>query len=1239
MFATARRWLTMTLQRFQGIPKLTETIVSQVISGRLRFAQYVDPKEGETPAMRNSYRTLAKEPTVKCNLDTLVGGVAAGEIDVPPTDKSPRAAEVAEFCKDLIANCRDGIIGIAQAIIGNGMIEGYVVAEPKWEVEKFGRWKGKIVLDQLKPKPTDDYWFEVDKFWNVTGIVSRFNQEVYPTSDFVYWRHHGGYTNNPHGTSLLRAVYRSAWMLDTVWKLRGIGLERYTLPVIIAKYPMNNDPVKIAMEAAVKRLKATGYGMIPQEAAVEPLQMAQRGTADFEAAVKDLKEDICIGMVGGSLQTLQGYTPGGRGSSKEHAGIVDNRVWMYANQLCEVIYRQILTPAVHWNYGTDTPVPKPVLGGLNDDEIKKSLDLDEQLQRMGYPVSISGVSERVRRSPATTPEDTLKAPQAAQPGSGGLGGLFGGPGGDNGPPSQPSGGTPPPKPPVPAIDPSKPPEPSTPKEDFSDKRNSPAVVIINQGQPQTFSGQAYRQFSAQDWTGPQTGPHGGVYWTNNRSGVKVYQRENPGGSDDHEQTHDHEGNTTAAGNPNVRVDRPPGHAQSSATGTDQAGNTGGQAVASNTPPIATDTPARQRLRPVPEDWATPVIPGQPVRPDAQGNPTWNQATSTGLPRARPIIDEIRRLFRAPDNITAEDVERVRGMIANTRGRDALYTLSVATGTAGSMNAGVVAGNVAQAIRPGSAAGTPTPAPTPRPRRTPPPPEVQPAGNKLVVTTRAANNFTPAQHKAIAENMKAFIPDWDTRTQGITPGQALLTMVGAPNDVKGHHVTIETGNANSPGVRIRIYGDGVAMTRHIGKDSAGPYIKNDYFELSGDKKGGGTGLDCFNRQVEAARQLGFTRIKTHAAGDYSSARSGDFNGYYTWPLFGYDMPLAGVQSSIKQKAEEKFPGVRTVRDIFDKPGGADWWLVNGGNLFTAEFDLKDNSRSMQALAGYKAVTAEKAAQRKAVLDNATLEPGKAKHAGQEYDVVKNREGVIELRKTGSSDVKAFAYVKSTNPAYARLKAVAKDASPPPPPSSSNPQPQPSSRSSIGSHQDEHVLNVGDLTMSEDRLNDMSQTDASNWRARVAMAAIQGHIQAPQPGDKFMFNGAPATVVSVERTGAGPVARWKVQGDANERSYTLGMPALIANGLRPRVLRPGDLRGSPTNQADINAYRYRISDAMTSGELQPQVGDLVGAGVKIVDVNRSGPHGRPRFAISRNGGRPETGIAPSALVERGWRPRAS
>lgn len=85
------------------------------------------------------------------------------------------------------------------------------------------------------------------------------------------------------------------------------------------------------------------------------------------------------------------------------------------------------------------------------------------------------------------------------------------------------------------------------------------------------------------------------------------------------------------------------------------------------------TKSEKRYKPKPEGWGEEIIPG--VKPSG----LWNIGTSGGYKRAKPLIDEVKRLYADPEKVTADDVRKLAEHILYTSGRDALYALAQATG--------------------------------------------------------------------------------------------------------------------------------------------------------------------------------------------------------------------------------------------------------------------------------------------------------------------------------------------------------------------------------------------------------------------------------------------------------------------------------------------------------------------------------------------------------------------------------
>lgn len=404
-----------------------QKMVQLAIDGSIPFRPYADPKEGESAAMRAAYRSMAKEPAVRACLDTLVQSISSLDLETIPGEESDKGNEIATFCNDLITQSDEGILGIAEAILLPGYEEGYSISEAVWRPETYGKYAGKRMLKQVKPKPSDVYWLEVDKFLDVTGIRSTLTTQLFSPDEFIHFRNQPK-NNYPTGVSVLRACYRACWMLDTAWKFRAIAMERYSLPLLIGRYPLGRTNVQKALYETLKKARGAGVMTIPEEAMVEAITLAARGTADFEAGIRDLKEDIAIAILGGSLQTLVGYGAS-RGDTSQHAAQGELRVWRGSVALAQAIRHQLYKPAVLHNYGPSEPIPTPVLGGVNEGEVIKGLEIDERMQRLGWKHSKSAMGKRTRRTWADSPDDELVPPQAAaaappqQPGGGGLGAI------------------------------------------------------------------------------------------------------------------------------------------------------------------------------------------------------------------------------------------------------------------------------------------------------------------------------------------------------------------------------------------------------------------------------------------------------------------------------------------------------------------------------------------------------------------------------------------------------------------------------------------------------------------------------------------------------------------------------------------------------------------------------------------------------------------------------------------------
>ena len=177
-------------------------------------------------------------------------------------------------------------------------------------------------------------------------------------------------------------------------------------------------------------------------------------------------------------------------------------------------------------------------------------------------------------------------------------------------------------------------------------------------------------------------------------------------------------------------------------------------------------------------------------------------------------------------------------------------------------------------------------------------------------------------------------------RAVTPAQ-LGDLVGAPPGSR-----VRVASRSSDEFRIYLNGPGYEATRTVTRKANGDLvIHNDEFRTQ--KTGTGLGLSIFAGQVETAAKLGVARIDTYAA------RGPTWNGYWTWPRFGYDGPIPARNVP---NLPPSLAGATRMSDLFRTKEGRDWWSKNGQSLDLI-FDLTEGSLSRKVLAAYQA---EKAA---------------------------------------------------------------------------------------------------------------------------------------------------------------------------------------------------------------------------------------------------------------------------------------
>lgn len=396
--------------------RVVEKIRTAMLGGQLQFLPWLDNLTEETQEVRDNYRKMLREPTLKAALLTKVLAVASLDVQVHPEDKlDAEAQRQAEFDRHALQRIKGGARKIIWSVFSGGLVDGFSVSEKVWTTEDRGKWLGKWVWGNLKAKDTRGLQLAADEFRNVVGVrgTSHNNSRIYEAQDFVIWSYLS-FFENPGGMSDFRAPYRAYWIKDSTWQLRGLHLDKFTGPYLKGTYAGTEQ--KAALEAALEEAKASNWVTVPAGVLVDVIQLSTRGTTDFEAAIRDCDREMLIGTLGAYLQIMEGQVSNGRGDTKVHKETSELFQWMLAAEAGDILTEMVWELNV-LNFA-DPKRNRVTLGGVSEQELEASARVDKALQEIGLKLSKKATYEKYGRQEPEDEADVLQAPQQGFPAGG-----------------------------------------------------------------------------------------------------------------------------------------------------------------------------------------------------------------------------------------------------------------------------------------------------------------------------------------------------------------------------------------------------------------------------------------------------------------------------------------------------------------------------------------------------------------------------------------------------------------------------------------------------------------------------------------------------------------------------------------------------------------------------------------------------------------------------------------------------
>jgi hypothetical protein len=416
------RWARMTAERVRN----------WVAGGMLAFPPWLDNYTEETEAHRRAYRQMFAEPVVHAATMANVYSVAELEVQTHPQDpEDPREQEAAEFVGHALRTARGGVVGLVTALLTGALIDGWSLVEPVWEPVTEGKYRGKWAWRAVKAKDVRHLTPLVDGFLNVIGIRSQaglLGLRVFDPADFLVYRNLSLF-ESPRGLSDYRAAYRAWWIMATAWRLRALGLERWSQPSLKGTYT-DEGQHRQALEAALAGYQANTWLTVPLGCTVDAIDIANRGESDFKSAIADLREEMAITCSYATLTILTSAQTNPRGDSEVQKTTTQLKQWGLAANVGAVLTEQAAPPLTRLNY-PGVPPCTVTLGAVDEGALSARLRNDTGLVKdLGLKLSRKESYRYYGRQQPAGPDDELGGPPAPKPPPGGNGtgnGAAGGP--------------------------------------------------------------------------------------------------------------------------------------------------------------------------------------------------------------------------------------------------------------------------------------------------------------------------------------------------------------------------------------------------------------------------------------------------------------------------------------------------------------------------------------------------------------------------------------------------------------------------------------------------------------------------------------------------------------------------------------------------------------------------------------------------------------------------------------------
>ncbi len=322
----------------------------------------------------------------------------ADQVGKSPRIKEELAEKTHEYCLEVLGEMEGletVLCHLAEAI---GRTTS--TAELLWETVGGSRRPVAIVpipFSQLCADPRDTSLIRFKSDEAPDGIAA----EDYPAGQFIV------HTPRALGGNRFRGGLLRGAVLGYMFKATGrkwwlAGIERFGLPITLAKYKEDDKVTKEALVQLIRDMGINRGGLLPLGAEVELVEAAvAKGEWPHERVVKYFDAEFSKEFVGQTLTTEIGETGGARAAAQVHSEVREDLTEDDSRKEGATIRDQLLVPLVRYKFGEDAVIATPFFRRVTEEE--------KDLKQTGELLSLA-VNELGAQVPKSIVEDELGIP-------------------------------------------------------------------------------------------------------------------------------------------------------------------------------------------------------------------------------------------------------------------------------------------------------------------------------------------------------------------------------------------------------------------------------------------------------------------------------------------------------------------------------------------------------------------------------------------------------------------------------------------------------------------------------------------------------------------------------------------------------------------------------------------------------------------------------------------------------------